>query len=537
MSVDHQVLEPDAVLPDAGRTARKQSLKKQFLPNLLANGGIFVLNILLGMWYTPYLIHHLGVAAYGLVPLANSLTSYLSLVSLSLNGAAGRFLTLDLAKQEYGSANRTFNTVLFGNVGLVALTLPLVIGLALVAPHWFDIPVGLEVYTQWLFAATLFSYLLTLLQSSFSVSSWARNRFDLRNAVIALHHLARVGLVVAAFSLVQPALWHVGLGIFGATLLGFAGDVWLWRKLTPQLHVQLTSFDRSRVRELFSMGGWLVVNQIGTLLFLKIDLIVANILLGAEIAGEYGSLILFSTMLRQLAQTASTVLTPTVLAKYAHGDMKAVNRISQQAVKFSGLALALPIGLICGLAQPLLALWLGPEFQRLAGLLVMLTAHLVINLAVQPLFGLNMAFNKVSLPGIVTLVMGVMNVGLAVALARLGWGAVGIAAAGALVLTLKNALFTPIYAAYIQKLPWWTFMKTMFLIILAAFFVGGMAYAATQLIQVRSWFMLIAVGGGLSLLYTAAVYFGLLRKEDRDLLFTLLPANAWVQSSRLLNRD
>jgi len=42
--------------------SRRRSLRKQFLPNLIANGGIFVLNTLLGMWYTPYLIRHLGVA-------------------------------------------------------------------------------------------------------------------------------------------------------------------------------------------------------------------------------------------------------------------------------------------------------------------------------------------------------------------------------------------------------------------------------------------------------------------------------------------
>jgi len=529
MRVDQQILEPTTVAPDMVKITRKQSLKKQFLPNLLANGGIFVINVLLGLWYTPYLIRHLGVAAYGLVPLANSLTSYLSLISLSLNGAAGRFLTLDLARQEFDSANRTFNTVLFGNMGLVALTLPLIIGLTLVVPRWFDIPAGLEVYAQWLFAATFFSYALTVLQSSFSVSSWARNRFDLRNTVIAVHHLARVGLVVVAFSLVPPVLWHVGLGIFGATLIGFAGDVWLWRKLTPQLRIESSCFDRSRVRELFGMGGWLVVNQIGTLLFLKIDLILANTLLGSEIAGEYGAVILFSMMLRQLAQMASTVLTPTVLAKYAQGDLKAVNRISQQAVKFLGLAMALPIGLLCGLASPFLGLWLGPELKDLAWLLVVLTAHLSINLAVLPLFGINMAFNKVSVPGIVTLVLGVCNVGLAIVFVKLRWGAVGIAAAGAIVLTAKNALFTPIYAAYIQKLPWWTFMKAMLLGTVANLLIAGLLYAITQVVSIHSWFVLGAVSGVVSLVYASIVYTGVLRTEDRKLLLTLLPVEVLHQ--------
>lgn len=511
----------------------KRNLRKQFLPNLIANGGVFVLNVLLGIWYTPYLIRYLGVAAYGLVPLANSLTSYLSLISLSLNGAAGRFLTIDLEKQDTVSANRTFNTVLMGNLALVVLALPIVLVLVLNVQWWFDIPTGQETYAQWLFAATLIAYLLTMVQSSFSVSSWARNRFDLRNIVVAIHHLARVGIVVVVFALARPLLWHVGLGILGATIIGFVGDVWLWRKLTPQLRIQPFEFDRSRVRELFGMGGWLIVNQVGTLLFLNVDLIVANTLLGAEIAGGYGSVLLFSTMLRQLAQTASTVLTPTVLAKYARGDMQAVNRISQQAVKFLGLAMALPIGLLCGFAMPLLKLWLGPEFQNLAWLLVALTAHLSVNLSVLPLFGINTAFNKVRVPGVVTLVMGVCNVGLAVVFVKLGWGAIGIAVAGAIVLTAKNALFTPMYAAYIQKLPWWTFMTVMLPGTVANLLIIGLLYVIMQVVSVHSWFVLGAIGGAVSLVYAGIVYFGVLHAEDRKLLSTLLPLErlhlAWNQ--------
>lgn len=504
--------------------SRERSLKKQFLPNLLGNGGVFVLNILIGLWYTPYLIRNLGVAAYGLVPLANSLTSYLSLINLSINGAAGRFLTLDLEREDFTSANRTFNTVLVGNTALAALTLPFVVGLVLLSPRWFDIPPGHERHAQWLFAATLFSYLITMVQSSFSVSSWARNRFDLRNAVIAVDRITRVGIVVAAFSFVQPSLWHVGLGFLGASAIGFAGDWLLWRRLTPQLHIQPTNFDRSRVRELFGMGGWLVIDQMGTLLFLKIDLVLANILLGAEIAGGYGSILLFSTMLRQLAQTVSTVLAPTILAKYAQGDKQAVKRISQQAVKFIGLALALPVGLLCGLSQPLLGLWLGPEFESLSSLLVVLTATLAINLSAQPLFSVNMAFKKVRLPGIATLVTGVANAGLAIVLIELGWGAIGIAAAGAITLTLKNLLFMPLYTAAIQKLPWWTFFKFTSTIFLSTLFIGGLAFIVAQLVPIHSWLMLITVSGSISIIYAIVSFGVMIHEEDRALLLTLFPS-------------
>jgi len=46
--------------------------------------------------------------------------------------------------------------------------------------------------------------------------------------------------------------------------------------INPNLRVLPNKFDRKRIHELFGMGGWTVINQIGSLLFLNIDLIVAN---------------------------------------------------------------------------------------------------------------------------------------------------------------------------------------------------------------------------------------------------------------------
>ena len=50
-------------------------------------------------------------------------------------------------------------------------------------------------------------------------------------------------------------------------------------------------------------------------------------------------------------------------------------------------------------------------------------------------------------PAIVTIVMGFGNLGLAILLAGpMGWGLYGVAAAGAIALTAKNLIFTPLYA-------------------------------------------------------------------------------------------
>ena len=84
-------------------------------------------------------------------------------------------------------------------------------------------------------------------------------------------------------------------------MLTLTGAVWVWRKLTPELSVKLSSFDCSRLHNLLGMSGWILVNQVGTLFFLNIDLIVVNRLFGAESGGRYASVLQWVILLRSLS--------------------------------------------------------------------------------------------------------------------------------------------------------------------------------------------------------------------------------------------
>ena len=111
---------------------------------------------------------------------------------------------------------------------------------------------------------------------------------------------------------------------------------------------------------------------------------------------------------------------------------------------------------MCGFSEPLLRLYPGPEFSGFGPLLFLMAAHLCINVAVLPLLGLQLAANRVKTLALVTIVMGLANLGLALLLAGpAGWGLYGIAAAGAIMLTAKNVCFTP----PTQRNPWQTMVQ------------------------------------------------------------------------------
>jgi membrane protein EpsK len=444
----------------AGQTNRQ--FAEQLPRNLAANLIYFLVNIIIGILLVPYFINAFGVAAYGLIPLATSITGYVVIVIQSLNIAVSRFLAIDLQREDYAAANKTFNTALFGLTGVILLLIPVIFVVVYFVPSIFHVPAGQETRAILLFLGVSAAFLIRSWSGNFTVQLFAYNRLDLQILVNLTNLIIQTGLIILLFTLLGPDLALVGGAHLIGAVVASGVAIILARRVCPHLRVSVSSIDRGRVRDLCGMGWWVVVNNIGSLLFLHIDLIVVNLLFGATSSGEYAIALQWVILLRAIAGVLSGNLTPTILSYYARKQTGTLIQFTKSAVKLMGLAMALPIGLICGLAPELLTLWVGEEFAFLWPLMVLLIVHLTVNLAVLPLFSINVAHNRVQLPGIVTLLMGIGNFGLAVALPLLtGVGYYGVAAAGAIVLTLKNAFFTPWYATKVLGVGAHTFTQSM----------------------------------------------------------------------------
>jgi O-antigen/teichoic acid export membrane protein len=499
-------------------------LAAQLPNNLAANIAYLVINVIIGLVLVPYFVSTLGVAAYGIIPLATSITGYVAIVVQSLNTAISRFLTVDLQSGEYGEANKTFNTAFFGLSGVILLMVPVVFVVAWVAPFIFNVPAGQESGVFFLFLGVFGSFLLRSWSGNFTVQLFAYNRLDLQNLVNITQIIVQTGLIILLFSWFGPNLAFVGaayfMGAIGASVLsiGFA------RKICPDLHVSIYDFDRKRIKDLLGMGGWVVVNQIGALFFLHIDLIVVNLLFGATLAGEYAIALQLAVLLRAVAGVFSGVLTPTILTYYAQKKTDTLITVSKSAVKLMGLLMALPIGLMCGLAPQLLTVWVGAEFAFLWPLIVLLTIHLAVNLAVVPLFSINVAYNRVRVPGLVTFFMGIGNLGLAIMIPLFtGLGYYGVALAGAIVLTLKNTVFTPWYATRILGISAHTFTRSMLPGIVATVLVGDRGRKSGDDSSVCCYSYLAVVGIVVTITFLLAVWVFCLNRFERLLFASYLP--------------
>lgn len=500
------------------QTETNQRFAAQFPRNLAANIAYFLVNIVIGVLLVPYFIDTLGVAAYGLIPLATSITGYVAIVVQSLNTAVTRFLTVDLQREDYTAANRTFNTALFGLSAVLLLMVPVVLAVAYFAPSIFNVPAGQETGAILLFFGVSAATLIRFWSGNFTVQLFAYNRLDLQNLVNLTNIVVQVGLIVLLFTLLGPDLALIGGAYLVGAIVASAVSIVLARRVCPYLRVSVGAFDRTKLKEISGMGGWVVVDQTGYLLLSQVDLIIVNLFFGAVMAGEYAIALQWVILLQAFVWILVAALIPTILTYYALKQFEALTNLTRSAVKLMGLALALPTGLICGFAPQLLTIWVGPEYAHLAPLMVLLTAHLAVNMSVLPLFSVNVAYNRVRVPGIMTALLGVANVVMAIVIPVVtGWGYYGVALAGVLVLSFRHTLFVPWYAARILGIQMRNYLKALVPGALAMLLIGGATAGIAIANPHPSPFALIILGAVITFIYGVLVFgFGLTSEEKQQ---------------------
>jgi membrane protein EpsK len=176
---------------------------------------------------------------------------------------------------------------------------------------------------------------------------------------------------------------------------------------------------------------------------------------------------------------------------------------------------------MCVFSSALLNLWLGESFSGLAPLMVIMLCHLVINVGALPLFNIQVAMNKVRVPALVTLFMGILNLLLAISFVKyLHWGIYGVAIAGAIVLTAKNALFTPVYAARILREPWHTFVRPYLSALGLVIGLTTIGFVINDYAAPETWLRLALISIGMGSIGLAAAWF-IIPQSDRRVVVTL----------------
>ena len=193
--------------------------KRQILKNVGSSWFALGVNVVVGIFISPYILHRLGDEAFGLWVLIFSVTGYYGLFDLGIRSSIVRYVAKYSATDEHDALNRLVNTAMFSysGIGLLAMLI------TLIATYYvnsiFRIPAEFVVTARWLLFLVGSSVSLGFPLGVFSGILEGLQRFYLLNFASISFTLLRALLIVVALrrgrGLLTVALITVGLPLLG----------------------------------------------------------------------------------------------------------------------------------------------------------------------------------------------------------------------------------------------------------------------------------------------------------------------------------
>lgn len=484
--------------------------------NVLGNLVNLVFGIMSGIILTPFLIGKMGVSAFGLVALVNNIILYLGIMTLIVNSASSRFVTIEIKQNNFDRAQKIFSTTFWSLLFVNVIILVLGSYGAMNLEKLISIPEGYELDTKILLTCAIISWCLTAISSPWGISLFNANRLDLLGLINSTQRIIYFTLSIVLISFVTTRPYILAVSMFFGSLSIFILKLISWRKLLPWLKIKF-NIDKGILKETTSFGAWVSIDRLGMLLLTSVELILVNVLVGAKAAGEYASLLQWAVLIKNLGIAVTVSFGPSMAYYYADKQINELIFYTKRAIRLTSIFVVLPAATIFGFASPILLNWLGEEFIHLAPLFVIVTFHLAINMSLHPLSELQQTISKVKIPSIVTIFMGVLNILLSIFLVKsTGLGMYGIAIAAAVTYSIKNVIFNTIYTSHALNINWYEFLIEVMRTIVFFSIMSAVAYGLNQYSYIDNWFKLIISGLLFLIIYVGFTWFIMVSKKDQQ---------------------
>jgi membrane protein EpsK len=492
------------------------SIKKRIAINSVANVSSHFLRLFISIFLTPFLLSRLGAEVYGIIPLVNSCTSYLVLVSGGIRSSVGRYVTLHIAKGEFREANQYLTTAFTLLSGLIAAVQLPFIFLVIYFPTLFEIPAGHETEARLVMLMLGLNLFVGILFSPLEIGIYAKQRFDLRNLVDLTAQIVSFGLVVFAFLYIEANIMYLAGSMLFVTLISTVARIAISKRLLPTLRVSPKLFDRTKLKAIGTFSFWVVVSQLAAVLFLNTDYIVINKLLGSALVTEYSLAARWNEMIRAVLTAAVVVIAPTATHMEANRNFEQLRTLLLRGMRIMLILVIPPCVLLCIFSRELLTTWVGVEHLNAIPVFWASLVPLAINLAPLPAFSILTGMGKIKSVAIVTLCSAVANLFFSIGLVV--WfdlGIMGVALGTSISLSLKNTCFIPMYITRILKMPVRKYYGEFVRPLLSSVPIIILAVILQKEYTLSGWIPLLSASALCSMIFVGFSYLWIFKDEDR----------------------
>jgi O-antigen/teichoic acid export membrane protein len=415
--------------------------KLQIIKNVSSNWVALATNVLVGIFLSPFILHRLGDAAFGIWVLIFSITGYYGLFDLGIRSSVVRYVSKARASGDLNYASKVISTSLFSYTCIGAFAFLITVLVSLNVNRVFPLDAAFQSPARWLllmvgtavslgFPLGVSSGVLEGLQK-FDVLSWTSIASTLLRAaliILALHH--GYGLLMAAFITVSlPLVSSVVRTAIAARLL--------------PVSLGMQYVDRATLREMAGYSGTMLIMIVSARLRFKSDSIIIGTFLSSVAITHFniGSRIVDNA--GEVVETMAQIFVPMSSHSHALGDMDRLRKIFVAGNRFCSFAIFPICAILIILGRSVIEAWVGARYiaQSYPVLLILLiptTLMLAQAASGRVLSGMS----RQRTWAMVTLAEGIVNIGLSILLVR-PYGIVGDAIGTGAPLAVTAIFFLP----------------------------------------------------------------------------------------------
>lgn len=498
-------------------------MKRILNSNIIWSIVAILVNTAINFCVVPYVSENVGVEAYGFVTLANTLITYIDVISVALNSFASRYIAMAYHEANFDKARKYYSSVFIANVILSVAFFILGIFMILNLQKILNVSADLEHDVKILFFIVLGRYICTLLRNAFDVSTFIKNRLDLTEKLRAFTYFIQAGILLATCVSMKPHVWYVGIASFTAAFVMLLVQYIFTKKLTCELKVRITDFSFQCIKDFIVNGIWNAVNNIGNLLNSGLDLLITNKMLTELLMGMVSVSKTLGSLCYTLVVAISSSFRPKQLEAYSHKNKDRLIVLLKNAMIITGTVCSIILAGFNACGKDFLRLWLPSQNHELLFQLAMITLMSDILIGVvNPLYYVFTLTKKLKVPCMITIIMGFLNItGMYVLIKDTELGAYAVVLT-TMVLNCVHFIDTPLYASYCLNVR----MKTFYPVIMRHLLNAVVLFGWTSLLN-RIWLVV----NSWALLFVKIVVFGL-----TELLIALVVMTTTEQKKQLLQK-
>lgn len=469
---------------------------KRTIVNVISSVAVLITNVIISFVLSPYIVKNIGVEANGFVTLANNFVTYANLIVTALNSMAARFITVEYIRKDYKKANLYYNSVFWGNLIIVAVLLLPAAYLIVRLQNFVNIPSDILIDVKVLFGFVFFNFFITTGMPNWDCGVYVTNRLDRQYVPTMCTALFRCLFLFLMFMIFVPHVWYVGFASTLVTLINLTVNGYNTVKLTPELRIKFEGkkpiCSKSAIRELVGAGLWNAISNVGNMLLSGLDLIIANISLGATAMGVLSLSKILPNYMQQLSASIRNAFAPEMVINFASGDHDALLHDINRAMKLTSVVMTIPIAGIIVLGDRFFSLWVPTQdAQLLQKLSILAILGYMFTSGTQILYNVFSAVNKVKQNSIAMLLSGIASTIITLCFVKFtNYGIYAVAGVSTFVNLARNMSFTlPATARYLG-FKWYQFFPQVSTTVLSSILLVIIGFIIKPYLPDGSWIML-----------------------------------------------